>query len=158
MPVLLQSYRPRTGGPVGISNTDGESSIKMCQVGDLKFWASPGNGLCCPFLGETTNTIWVRSRNCGCFGTWFCYQLIAKPGNKTATVSRPDPYLMIWNLGFTWPWAVWGQRKQAFHCLLLGEAINSIWWPEFRHHLTEGSVRLKFELWCKVSLAPKIAE
>ena len=107
---------------------------------------------------QPTNTIWVRSRNCGCFGTWFCYQLIAKPGNKTATVSRPDPYLMIWNLGFTWPWAVWGQRKQAFHCLLLGEAINSIWWPEFRHHLTEGSVRLKFELWCKVSLAPKIAE
>ena len=36
--------------------------------------------------------IWVRSRNCGCLVTWFCYQLIAKPGNKTAVVSRPDPY------------------------------------------------------------------
>ena len=24
--------------------------------------------------------------------TWFCYQLIAKPGNKTAAVSWPDPY------------------------------------------------------------------
>ena len=36
--------------------------------------------------------IWVRSRNCGCLVTWFCYQLIAKPGNKTATVSWPDPY------------------------------------------------------------------
>ena len=24
--------------------------------------------------------------------TWFCYQLIAKPGNKAAAVSRPDPY------------------------------------------------------------------
>ena len=35
--------------------------------------------------------IWVRSRNCGCLVTWFCYQLIAKPGNKTATVSWPDP-------------------------------------------------------------------
>ena len=34
---------------------------------------------------------WVRSRNCGCLVTWFCYQLIAKPGNKTATVSWPDP-------------------------------------------------------------------
>ena len=32
------------------------------------------------------NWIWVRSRNCGCLVTWFCYQLIAKPGNKTATV------------------------------------------------------------------------
>ena len=36
--------------------------------------------------------IWVRSRNCGCLVTWFCYQLIAKPGNKTATVSWPGPY------------------------------------------------------------------
>ena len=37
-------------------------------------------------------SIWVRSRNCGRLVTWFCYQLIAKPGNKTATVSWPDPY------------------------------------------------------------------
>ena len=27
-----------------------------------------------------------------CLVTWFCYQLIAKLGNKTATVSWPDPY------------------------------------------------------------------
>ena len=27
--------------------------------------------------------------------TWFCYQLIAKPGNKTATVPWPDPYQTI---------------------------------------------------------------
>ena len=32
----------------------------------------------------------VRSRKCGCLVTWFCYQLIAKPGNKTATPSWPD--------------------------------------------------------------------
>ena len=37
--------------------------------------------------------LWVRSRNCGCLVTWFCYQLIAKPGNKTAAVSWPDPYI-----------------------------------------------------------------
>ena len=36
--------------------------------------------------------IWVRSRNCGCLVTWFCYQLISKPGIKTAAVSWPDPY------------------------------------------------------------------
>ena len=35
---------------------------------------------------------WVRSRNCGCLVTWFCYQLIAKPGNKPAAVSWPDPH------------------------------------------------------------------
>ena len=34
---------------------------------------------------------WVRSRNCGCLVTWFCYQLIAKPGNETVTVSWLDP-------------------------------------------------------------------
>ena len=34
---------------------------------------------------------WVRSWNCGCLVTWFCCQLIAKPGNKTATVSWPYP-------------------------------------------------------------------
>ena len=36
--------------------------------------------------------IWVRSRNCGHLVTWFCYQLIAKPGNKTAAVPWPDPF------------------------------------------------------------------
>ena len=40
--------------------------------------------------------IWARSRNCGCLVTWLCYQLIAKPGNKTATVSWPDPYINIY--------------------------------------------------------------
>ena len=36
--------------------------------------------------------IWIRSRNCDCLVTRPCYQLIAKPGNKTATVMWPDPY------------------------------------------------------------------
>ena len=42
--------------------------------------------------------IWVRSRNCGCLVTWFCYQMIAKPGNKsykTAAVPWPDPYYTL---------------------------------------------------------------
>ena len=42
--------------------------------------------------------IWVRSRNCGCLVTWFCYQLIVKPGNKTAVVSWPDPYVSAYFL------------------------------------------------------------
>ena len=42
------------------------------------------------------NIIWVRSRNCGCLVTWFCYQLIAKPGNKTAAVSWPDPFALTY--------------------------------------------------------------
>ena len=44
-------------------------------------------------LNQSASDIWVRSQNCGCLVTWFCYQLIAKPGNKTATVSWPDPYI-----------------------------------------------------------------
>ena len=38
--------------------------------------------------------IWVRSWNCSCLVTWFCYHLIAKPGNKTAAVLWPDPYII----------------------------------------------------------------
>ena len=37
---------------------------------------------------------WVRSWNCDGLVTWFCYQLIAKPGNKTATVSWPNPVVV----------------------------------------------------------------
>ena len=51
---------------------------------------------------------WVRSWNCGCIVTWFCYHLIAKPGNKTAAVPWPDlsvtttltKYPLLWNYTF----------------------------------------------------------
>ena len=36
---------------------------------------------------KLTKHIWVKSRKCGCLVTWFCYHLIAKPGNKTAAIS-----------------------------------------------------------------------
>ena len=49
----------------------------------------------CIYYSVHLQCICVRSRNCGCLVTWFCYQLIAKPGNKTAAVSWPDPYT-IW--------------------------------------------------------------
>ena len=49
---------------------------------------------CCLWNQYVTNMdIWVRSRNYGYLVTWFCYQLIAKPGNMTAAVSRPEPYI-----------------------------------------------------------------
>ena len=43
-----------------------------------------------PYTYKTT-CIWVRSGNCDCLVTWFCYQLISKSGNKVAAVSWPDP-------------------------------------------------------------------
>ena len=36
--------------------------------------------------------IWVRSQRFSCLVTWFCYQLIAKPGNKRVAPSWPEPY------------------------------------------------------------------
>ena len=59
--------------------------------------------------------IWVRSWNCGCLVTWFCYLLIAKPGNKTAEVSWPDPY--------TAPISFTSMCKQVF-C-----QSYRYWWP-----------------------------
>ena len=69
-----------------------------------RYGASHRAGLMC-IISEHSNThrigfydvsplefIWVRSWRCGCLVTWFCYQMIAKPGNKTATRSWPDPY------------------------------------------------------------------
>ena len=35
------------------------------------------------FMAWTKANKWVRSRRCACLITWFCYQMIAKPGNKT---------------------------------------------------------------------------
>ena len=43
-------------------------------------------------------SIWVRTRRCGCLVTWFCYQMIAKPGNKTAAPSWPDPLCILKSL------------------------------------------------------------
>ena len=38
-----------------------------------------------------SQVIWIRSLRCVCLVNWFCYQLIAKPGNKTDTLPWPDP-------------------------------------------------------------------
>ena len=39
--------------------------------------------------------MWVRSCNCGCLVAWICYQLMAKPGSRAATVPWPDPYVSL---------------------------------------------------------------
>ena len=68
-------------------------------VTNLSLICIPG----CYFL-PYASYIWVRSRNCGCLVTWFCYQLIVKPGNKTATVPWPDPYVMSSYNSNLWLW------------------------------------------------------
>ena len=47
----------------------------ICHIASiLKIWFGSGHGTAAVLL------------------TWFCYQLIAKPGNKTAAVPWPDPF------------------------------------------------------------------
>ena len=41
---------------------------------------------------QTSKYVWVRSWRCACLVNRFCYQMIAKPGNKTSAHSWPDPY------------------------------------------------------------------
>ena len=47
------------------------------------------------------NIIWVRSRRWACLVIWFCYDLIAKSGNKTSAPSWPDPYTLYQTVLFT---------------------------------------------------------
>ena len=72
-----------------------------CTVSN-RFWTHD-RATVCLWWTFWTNIIqtWVRSRSCGCLVTWFCYQMIAKPGNKTAAHSWPDPYNEAW-LCFFW--------------------------------------------------------
>ena len=44
---------------------------------------------------QSRKCMWVGSWSCGCLVTWFCYQQIAKPGDKTASTAWPDPSLNI---------------------------------------------------------------
>ena len=68
-------------------------------------WINTGLSFIVPLrrnYNEIHIKIWVRSRNCVSLVTWFCYELIAKPGNKTASVLWPDPYE-----DFQWRKGIW---------------------------------------------------
>ena len=96
-PFLLLTLWSR--GKMAISKFFIQISLKFAAKGSVDnmlalvqrvAWCPPGK----------KNSIWFRSQNCGCLITWFCYQLIAKPGNKTATNPSPDPseQMMVWFL------------------------------------------------------------
>ena len=70
-----------------------------------------------PTLDPTGMCIWVRSQRCSWLVTWFCYQLIAKPGNKIVAPSRPDPYIYEYSLGINSLWlsdALWHRRTLSW--------------------------------------------
>ena len=61
--------------------------------------------------------IWVRSRESVAIlltglVNWFCYQLIAKQGNKTATPLWPGPYQLYTNLCMKYHW-IWCHNTSA---------------------------------------------
>ena len=88
------------------------------------------------------NMIWVRSRNCGCLVTWFCYQLIAKPGNKTAEVSWPDPY-------YTHHCSIDLARIGNSGCAneILGCAKCRFWWKSPWKWKNQGDFRVCNRIW-----------
>ena len=63
--------------------------------------------------------IWVRSRRWGCFVTWYCYEMGAKPGNKAAPPWWPDPYddILWWLATLTYdvPVVPYKRAKNIFH-------------------------------------------
>ena len=67
-------------------------SINTMSSSSVPFVAEYGG--CTIIPPAVGHIIWVGSQNCGRLVTWFCNQLIAKPGNKTASVPWPDPYLV----------------------------------------------------------------
>ena len=71
----------------------------LIHVVSFKF-AAPALGQTCPshpkecgWINYLNNYKWFNSWSCSCPVTWFCYQLIAKPGNKMAALLWPDPYI-----------------------------------------------------------------
>ena len=69
------------------------------------------------------NIIWVRSWRCGCLVTWFCYQMIAKPGKKTAVPP--------------WPESNWYRNTYVTYCITYSAhfylliVTRSVYWCEF---------------------------
>ena len=98
--------------------------------------------------------IWVRSQNCACLVTWFCYQLIAKPGNKAATVPWPDPYSTFYNTFVYGTWlCVSGAIGHSKTCvgITLYAVGNEVYVSRAIQvpgtHKTTVTCRLQFVLW-----------
>ena len=91
----------------------------------------------------------ARSWRCGWLVTWFCYHLIAKLGDKTATPSWPEPYTSVneaslapghylnycWFIVFvhmgTNPSEIWITNLQQFSHKEMGLKMSSAKWRLF---------------------------
>ena len=82
--------------------------------------ASP-RGQCLKWIWSETFGIskWVRSWRYGCIFTWFCYQLITNPSEKTAPPPWPDSYATWWAAFETVQFTTWAE------CYSLGSQPTS---------------------------------
>ena len=81
---------PQRYAPAGNKSTSFQVSMGNITL--------PCNTWIAKLYRKRASLIWVKSRRWGCLVTWFCYQLIAKPGNRTGAPLWPDPYVTFyWN-------------------------------------------------------------
>ena len=95
----------------------------------------------CPQVTEALNK-WVGSWRRGCLVTWFCYQLTAKPGDKTAPPPWPDPSkgANCWPVSISTHWPLWDIRKilkiKHLHAIFAGNI-----WCIFSETMLQGMLR-----------------
>ena len=84
--------------------------------------------------------IWVRWWRCGCLVTWFCYRLIAKLGNKTATPPWPNLHIedkdppnrnIWWHKVIDLEWNFTNRLQLNRHILPLSSTTPLIWDESF---------------------------
>ena len=83
---------------------------------------------------------WVKSWSCGSLVTWFCYQLLAKPGNTTAAPSWPEPFYKMFTQSALY---------QHIEIYLSLPAYNKTW-----HHQWSLASRSPVPLWLVGPLPP----
>ena len=89
-------------------------------------WITTDQHLCLITESQCTNIpiyIWVRSRNCGCLVTWFCYQLIANQVTRQPHIHDPTHQLLrkpahflmtlVWSSLSLYSWFPWWSIHQV---------------------------------------------
>ena len=82
------------------------------------------------FIEGNIKNIWVRSQRWASLVTWFCYHLIAKPGNKTGAPLWPDPYLHFPHFSkLRWCCKLKSFLLEDKDQFIPRSIIHGFWWP-----------------------------
>ena len=97
---LMARFMGPTWGPSGAEGTQVGPMLVPWTLLSGSVWYGFGFTLCVlNCVGE--KLIWLRSWRLAFHVTWFCYHLMAKPGNKTGAPSWPEPYALLWSTPWT---------------------------------------------------------